>query len=378
MMTFNAIYYRADSSRPEETTVSVGEDGYLVISADGSRTAVRELDVRARIANTQRKIILPENRLLETYDNNIVDTIVSQWGLSAEQHGAFRLESSLRFAAISVVGIVAIATLGYLYGLPWASHKITQLIPISIDNMIGKQIFPQIDDAVLSETELSAQRQQELHELFEKLLISSLDGDARLTPLKTGTDTGPATTDNLNDEPPRRVYQLLFRDSILGANAFAIPDATIVVLDDLAQQLNDDEIASIFLHEIAHVKERHTMQLLVRQSGIAAFFFALSGDASYSAGLVTSMPIVLSQMSYSREFETQSDTFALQQMLAMDIPPIAFANAMKKISQQGTEEAHQHQDEDRSLIDFFASHPATSARIARFEEAQRILDESPP
>ena len=54
---------------------------------------------------------------------------------------------------------------------------------------------------------------------------------------------------------------LLFRDGgKFGANAFALPSGKIIVTDQLASLLNDEQIVGVLAHELGHVVYRHGMR----------------------------------------------------------------------------------------------------------------------
>lgn len=53
----------------------------------------------------------------------------------------------------------------------------------------------------------------------------------------------------------------------IGANAFALPDGTLVVTDELVELAgdNDDEVLAVLAHELGHIHERHGLRLLRTQ-----------------------------------------------------------------------------------------------------------------
>ena len=71
--------------------------------------------------------------------------------------------------------------------------------------------------------------------------------------------------------------------------------------------------------------------------------------------------------SYSRDFEREADDFAMQQMIAEDIPLAAFENILNRL-----EESHKIENEQRTfgdgggnfVIDYLSSHPGTPERVS--------------
>lgn len=363
MYQFSANYYSGDASANESIIVIVDANGIVFDQEYNKICKVNDLKIRPRVGNTQRKLQLPNNGLLETSDNDVVDQISQHWGLKNPEHLAFHLETRTSFVLYCFIAIILFGLIGYFYGLPWLAKKATEQIPYSIDEIIAEQVIPQLENQFFSTSELDLEVQQSIRMRFKELINEV----------------------SLYTQKPPRDYKLAFRKSdFFGANALALPDGTVVVLDGLINKLESEhQLDSILLHEIAHIYHRHTMQLIVRHSGIAAFLFVFTGDVTFSAGLATSLPLILAQKHYSREFENEADSFSLDLMLHLNIPPIVFAEAMALITTEDERkfEGHQHNSETdqqgrAQWIEVFSTHPATDLRIQRFEDAQKALDSS--
>ncbi|MFX6702058.1 M48 family metallopeptidase, partial [Acinetobacter baumannii] len=66
-------------------------------------------------------------------------------------------------------------------------------------------------------------------------------------------------------------YQIVFRKSRIGPNAFALPSGQIVVTDEIVQLLDDDDaLMGVLAHELGHVHRRDLMRRLIQSSAIAA------------------------------------------------------------------------------------------------------------
>ena len=186
--------------------------------------------------------------------------------------------------------------------------------------------------------------------------------------------------------------RLVFRKSEkIGANAFALPDGTILFTDDLVVLAeNNEEIVSIMLHEIGHLHHRHSLRMAIQGFSLAIFITMVTGDVSASSSIVTSLPAVLIESGYSRDMESEADTYSLLYMLRHNIDPIHFANIMRKLEAshnrvfircrdegktiqdclgESMEVNQKTETDDESLGGYFSSHPGTDARIRRFEDA---------
>ncbi len=148
---------------------------------------------------------------------------------------------------------------------------------------------------------------------------------------------------------------LLFRrSSQLGANAFTLPDGTIIVLDDLITGLDDDQqTLAVLAHELGHAHERHGLQMLLRSSVVGAFLTFYVGDVST---LLAAAPAAVVEARYSQEFERQADDYAAALLRQNGMSPGLLADALTKLAQL---------QPALSKGGYLASHPATDERIRR-------------
>lgn len=147
-------------------------------------------------------------------------------------------------------------------------------------------------------------------------------------------------------------------------NAFATLGGQIVVFRGLLEIVpNENTLAMVIAHEIAHVKHRHPIKGLGRAVVIGttvAMFNGAAGndivsDVLGEAGLLTALK-------FSRGQEREADAEALQ-TLASFYGHVAGANEMLRLLQQ------QHDDTGLAAPEFFNSHPLTENRI---EETQAL------
>ena len=133
-----------------------------------------------------------------------------------------------------------------------------------------------------------------------------------------------------------------------------MPDGTIIVLDELITLIGDDrQIMAVLAHELGHAHERHGMQLLLRNSAVAAFLTFYVGDIS---ALLAAAPAAVVQARYSQEFERQADDYAATLLRHNGMSPELLAEALQKLAQSHPE---------RSKGGYLSSHPrATSACVA--------------
>jgi Zn-dependent protease with chaperone function len=181
-------------------------------------------------------------------------------------------------------------------------------------------------------------------------------------------------------------------------NAFALPGGSIVFLDGLVKMApNDDALVGVFAHEFGHVKHRHGLRTLLRTAAISAVAAWYFGDFTSLA----SAAVVLSQLSYTRDFETQADDTAIELMRANKLDTNALAELFRRMSDKGAAYGHDHDDKPKpddaantakpepkpsddatataaksakpakafSIPEFLSTHPDIDRRIERFEKA---------
>jgi predicted Zn-dependent protease len=175
-----------------------------------------------------------------------------------------------------------------------------------------------------------------------------------------------------NDELARRAprgidgYALHFRDGeAIGPNAFALPDGSIVLTDQLVRLADGDHdaILGVLGHEIGHVEHEHSLRRIYRAAGVAGLITLIGGDIGSGAEDLLIQGSAVLSLSYSRADETDADRFSVEIMAEAGRDPAAIARFFKLL--------RDHLG-DRGSNDFFSTHPATEARI---EETKRYAEE---
>jgi Zn-dependent protease with chaperone function len=343
VFSFSGKYYSGKDSSVIESEFFVDETGVLTSTAPlFSAVSVDSLTISPRIGNSVRSLSMSSGAKIESFDNNSIDAVQALF-FGSRVGIAHRLESNSSFIVMAVV-VLVVGFYGFFnYGIPAASGYITTVLPVSLDDRLGGELLEQLDELVFEPSELGEPRQRELERLFSALVLGL-----------------------------ERDFVLRFRSSeLIGANAFALPDAQIVFTDQLVNLAdNDDMLQSIMLHEIGHVYYRHSMQGVVRQAGVSVAIVVLTGDiSSVATTLLVLLPAFMIQSQYSREFEWQSDGYALEQMLTRGIDTNSFADIMEKMSTVSSSSSDGIDEEEAS--DYFSTHPATQQRIDRFREAAK-------
>jgi predicted Zn-dependent protease len=299
---------------------------------------VEKLSISTRLGRTVRSIQIPSQGYIQCEDSDVLDawfphvSFIEKWVDWIER----RRTAALISAAVTVLTVV----LFYFYGIPYAALKVAPHISPKIETMMSDQVMKVLDTAHASPSKLPAAKQQALQTQF-KSLIKGL--------------------------PREKEMELLFRDApTIGPNAFALPDGTLVVTDDLVNLAeNDDQIIAVIAHEVGHHEYRHGIRQTLESAGILAIVAALFGDVSGNS-LTISMPVVLLQNGYSRDHEQEADEFAFKTLAQHGRSPQAFADFFKLIQKEV-------KLADSGAISYLSTHPASDARIARAEQAAKQM-----
>jgi Zn-dependent protease with chaperone function len=128
----------------------------------------------------------------------------------------------------------------------------------------------------------------------------------------------------------------------------------LVVTDELvALAPDDDAILGVLAHELGHVQHRHVTASIIQASGLSMVAFVLWGDVST---LLAAAPVALMQATYSRESETQADTYAIHFIQAAGLRSASVAELFEAMQKQNGEEGGS----------VWSSHPDTGERAERF------------
>ena len=143
-------------------------------------------------------------------------------------------------------------------------------------------------------------------------------------------------------------------------NAFAAPGGQIVLTRGLVQTAGSpDEVAGVLAHELGHALELHPETGLVRAMGLAA---ATQLIFAGSAGTVSNVGMVLTQLRYTRIAEREADAHAVRMLKGAGISSKGFGDFFERLEGK----APATPDKGRSVpgLDLIRTHPATAERIA--------------
>jgi Zn-dependent protease with chaperone function len=308
--------------------------GVTLEIADGdgavlARIPLASVQISSRLGTMRRRLDFPDGGSFDTGDNDGVDAALGYRSL------LHRLETSWRIVLFSVL-LAGLAAAGFaIYGVPAAAGFMARHTPPSVAVYATRQSLQAMDAFAMGPSKTTATVRLHYQELFAAVAAQAARG--------------------------ARNYRLIFRNApVIGANAFALPDGTVVLTDQMIPFVkSDEEIQGIFAHEMSHVDHAHGLQRIYQASLVPAAIAFISGDASQLGHFATILPGILLQSAYSRSFEQQADDDAAALLRRMGKSPAALGDLLERLEKK-------YCGHDGGCgPSWLGSHPATAARAAR-------------
>lgn len=332
-------YFAPMSARASAAKMVVaGRIATISVEGEAEPIVVQIVSIAAKLGMVPRRVELDSGAVFEAPADADFDLQNNrEAGMMA---GVFNLENSWRNVAIIAVATIVLIAGIFRYGLPIAANGAAWVTPKTVMSLIDAGTLDTVDRTLLGESVLPKERQVELEAQFKKLAANAETGGIPLN--------------------------LVFRSSpYIGPNAFALPGGTIIMTDELVTAAkNDDEIAGVLAHEIGHVEQRHSMQMLYRVAGLAVMVGVISGDSGQLVDQVVGQASALQQLSYSREFEDKADRRSVELMVGLGRDPIAFVSLISRITAEMTGEAEPNADGEETDSGWLSTHPGSADRLS--------------
>ena len=244
----------------------------------------------------------------------------------------------MRLRATLVTGLVAVAVLAGCQAAPVTGRQQLIVLPESQDAQMGLEAYQQIlDESTISNDQELNSRVQEVGRRIAA--VSPQPGwEWQFTLIE-------------NDEP----------------NAFALPGGKVGVNTGLFQVAqNDDQLAAVIGHEVAHAIARHgaerMSQQVLMQAGLAGLGLATGPAYAELAAQAATLGVILP---YSRTQEAEADHIGLIYMAEAGYDPREAVVLWENFATFGGERPPE----------FLSTHPAPGSRI---ENLRSLLPEVMP
>lgn len=299
-----------------------------------ARASADEYRLSERLGSTPRHVDFPDGGRFETLDHLAMEGVFGRRGGFVH-----RLESRYRYVFIALVGVVLSSVLTVTYGIPALSEWVAFQLPGNTYQELGEYSLEYLDEHLFEPSNLDATRQSAIQTRF-----------------------APTLSEFSRDGMRLKVH---FRQ--LGqANALALPSGDIVFSDAIVKlSENDEELLAVLAHEIGHVARRHAVRRSLQAGILSVAVAMISGDASGLSEVLTSVPIILTQLGYSRDMEREADDFALRFLQTHHIPTHRFVDLMSRMDDD-PDCRDKPGCTDPGWMDYVSTHPGTNERLQRF------------
>ena len=278
-------YFDGKTSSHKTVEVHFGPETIRILGLEDTlEIPLGSLDVSEALGDTHRSILLGNGARIDVPNSPELDRI-------GGGHRVFAIVDALErrwtYAALAVVLVIGVCWAIVTISVPIAAKHVAAAIPVSLDESIGTNGLKLLDRLYFRPTGLAERERSAIRERFRPI-VQYAQGEHR--------------------------FRLEFRSGgRLGANAFALPSGIIVIKDQLVElSTNHEELAGVLAHEVGHVVNRHSLRRLLQSSATAVLLATFTGDMVSLSSLAASIPTVLVQTGYSRDFEREADRYAYE------------------------------------------------------------------
>lgn len=214
--------------------------------------------------------------------------------------------------AVVVLGVLALVVWGAVALLGVVAEGVAVRLPASIDTTIGNAG----GEAMRAQSKVLG------------------DDDPRTRRTRVVFDR---LVENLTPEERRELGALrltVIEDAQV--NAFAMPGGEVFVLTGLLDRAKDDDalVEGVLAHELGHAIKRHGTRTLARSSAVRVAVFSLIGGDSEAIAVLATGAVKLTELSYSRDMETEADAFGADLLQRMGKPVDGLARFLESLESQ--------------------------------------------
>ena len=308
---------------------------------DGEGTVLREvprdqLRLDTALGWLERKIHLPDKSVFLTRDTDAV-------ARGFAHHAGDRLHRWEHFGPkLIIVVVAALVAFGAIwrFGLPALVSLAVALTPEGMPRRMDQSTLAFIDRLGGANSTVSASRQDELKVVFQDIVAQ------------------------IDDPRAGAQYRLLFRHMGGELNAFALPGGTVIFTDAMVMALEDDNdaVAGIMGHEIAHVEEAHSLHALYEALGLYLIIVLLAGDTGPLLEEILLEGNTLLSLASSRDAEAEADAVGIRLAADAGYDPEGLARFFELLRTMYGEGGG-----------WLSTHPGNDDRAARIRQLARDL-----
>ena len=310
-----------------DTEIEFGPHQLHIRSADAEiawdyADLVRADDKNGRIVLRHRRDTGERLMFGDWYDDQLYAVAPHLAAPRAQGVEGRRTVGALIVAAWSLAGI-------FLVGVPFAADPIARAMPERYRTQIADISWSQVN-AFTSHCDDAGEATEIVNDLAYRIMEAS-------------------------GVPERDAIWITITDAGF-PNAFALPDNSIVVTDELIGMAgHPDELTGVIAHEIAHIEHNHIMKNVVRNIGLGVFFDVVFGGAGAGQAIAIASGN-LAGLRYSRGDESDADARGMDYLDAAGISTAGIARMFDRF------EEYAHEESAGDIPTMLSSHPASRER----------------
>jgi predicted Zn-dependent protease len=153
---------------------------------------------------------------------------------------------------------------------------------------------------------------------------------------------------------------ILNKDEI---NAFALPNGHLIVFSGLILNSdNQEELAGVICHEMAHIELNHVMKKLVKEIGLSVLISMTTGNGG--SEVIKETAKMLSSSAFDRSLEKKADLKAVDYLINAKVNPEPLATFLYKLSDK--------EHEATKYLTWISTHPDSKERAEFIIEYSKV------
>ena len=236
--------------------------------------------------------------------------------------------------------IIIVLVISYRFLFISFSSTLVYFFPYKWEQKIGEATYKTLSNTILEKSEIPEKRKTDIREKSETIFKHT----------------------KLYKNPEIKFN----KSTILGPNALALPGGPIIITDELIKLLKDDDlILSVIAHEIAHIKERHSLQQIVEIAGLSSIAWMIFGLEESILDEIVFIGINVWSLKKSRDLEKDADLMALKLLEKTDISKKNFLLAIEKLTKHYCLKTKLEKSicMDEIKNSWFSTHPTGAERL---------------
>lgn len=231
---------------------------------------------------------------------------------------------------------------------------------------INRSQFLAVSSAEVDRLSAISYNEQNQKAKEKNILITSGPGYERLKAISTRLI---AQTGVFRDDTQQWNWQLVLINAPI-LNATCAPGGKITFYTGLIEQLNlnDDEIAAIMGHEIAHALREHGRERLsqaMAQSAVANIAMAVAGPYGSAVSAANQAAQYVLVLPNSRQNESEADAIGLELAARAGYNPRAAITVWQKMNKA---------NQGKGTFEFLSTHPSGETRIEQLTELMPAVE----